>query len=94
MRGMVLLLLLLLLLLVLIAFLDMKKRLDKRRAKRVVPSHAVGMDGGVFWNVSMTRPGSREGLVSFVVAMLGTVGGEEDGNGDLSAVLRMGFEEE
>ena len=47
MRGMVLLLLFLLLLLVR-AFLDMKKRLVKRRAKRVVPSHAVGMDGGFF----------------------------------------------
>ena len=65
MRGMVLVLLLLLLL----AFLDMKKTHVASRVTRVVPSHAVGMDGVLFCHVSMTTPASKSTLVSFV-AML------------------------
>ena len=53
---------------VVLAFLDMKKRLVKRRATRVVPRHAVvGMDGALLCHVSMTtRTGSRSMVVPFV----------------------------
>ena len=56
--------------LLLVAFLDMKKRHVASRATRVVPSHAVGMDGAFFCHVSMTTPlASKSTLAVSFVAM-------------------------